>query len=179
MDIFTAIRTRRRVRRFLPEPVCDEHIDILLEAAMMAPSSKNAQPWRFVVISDPKTLQAIAHNDPYASLAADAPLGILICGDESKKNWVEGCSAAAENMLLAAHGLGYGSFWCGIYQDHDRERIMRRRCKLPEGIQPFALMLVGKAAHPLPLLDRYDPHKIHFNTWEDEKEGSEHRPYRF
>lgn len=169
MDALTAIQTRRSVRRFIMDPVPEEDIETLLAAAMAAPNAGNAQPWRFVVIDDQKLLSQVASHHPYAVMSAEAPLGILVCCDSTVTKhhgfWPQSCSAAMENLLLAAHAMGYGGLWCGIHPTRDREMTMRNICKLPLTIIPFSLALIGKPGHPLALVDRYDPDKIHRNTW--------------
>lgn len=169
MDALTAIKTRRSVRRFLMDPVPEQDIETMLAAAMAAPNAGNAQPWRFVVIDDQTLLSRVASRHPYAIMSAEAPLGILICSDDTVTKhqgfWVQSCAAAMENLLLAAHAIGYGGLWCGIHPVRDREMTMRSICNLPPTITPCGLALIGKAGHPLAMVDRYDTNKIHRNTW--------------
>ena len=81
MDIFDAIATRRSVRKYTDRPVTDEDIRTVLEAAMMAPSAGNAQPWHFVVVRDAALRARVAELNVYAAMARTAPAGILVCGD--------------------------------------------------------------------------------------------------
>jgi nitroreductase len=151
------------------EPVPEKDIETMLEAAMAAPSAGNVQPWRFVVIDDQKLLGQVVSQHPYATMSMEAPLGILICSDgEVTKHqgfWPQSCAAAMQNLLLSAHAMGYGGLWCGIYPIRERELTMRTICQLPQHITPCSLALIGKAGHPLAMMDRYDPGKIHRNTW--------------
>ncbi len=130
MDVLEAIFTRRSIRRFENRPVSPEIVEQLLKAAMYAPSARNTQSWHFVVITDRQLLDAVPTFHPYAAMIREAPLAILVCGDEQLEPrtayWVENCSAATQNILLAAHGLGLGAVWLGIYPNSDRVEGMRR-----------------------------------------------------
>ena len=135
MDIFDAIATRRSVRKYTDRPVTDEDIRTVLEAAMMAPSAGNAQPWHFVVVRDAALRARVAELNVYAAMARTAPAGILVCGDLHLEKypgfWVQDCSAAIQNLLLAAHGLGLGAVWTGIHPVAEREEGFRRTFGLP------------------------------------------------
>ena len=112
MDIFEAIHGRRSIRKYTDEPVSDVDVKKILQAAMVAPSAGNQQRWQFVVVRDRETLERIKDVNPYVPMADHAPLGILVCGDVSLEKhpgfWVQDCSAAVQNLLLAVHGLGLG-----------------------------------------------------------------------
>src|SRR5512142_911151 len=107
MDALEAILTRRSVRRYTPEPIAEELLHELLDAAMHAPSAGNEQPWHFVVVTDRETLAAIPRFHPYAVMLRQAPAAIVVCGDPTLEKyhgyWVQDCAAATENLLLAAH----------------------------------------------------------------------------
>jgi len=124
MDTLQAIKTRRSIRKFLNKPVSSETVRDILEAAMFAPSAGNEQPWQFVVLDDRKILDEIPRISATASMCRQAPLAILVCSDASLEKypgfWVQDCSAAVENMLLAAHALGLGAVWAGVYPFKDR-----------------------------------------------------------
>lgn len=112
MDIFEAMFTRRSIRKYTQDPVDDEDLKLLLKAAMLAPSASNRQPWHFVVVRDANVRAAIAERHPYAKMAADAPLLIVVCADLNEEKtpgfWVQDCSAATQNILLAARGQESG-----------------------------------------------------------------------
>ncbi|MBN1766034.1 MAG: nitroreductase family protein, partial [Sedimentisphaerales bacterium] len=120
MDALEAIFKRRSIRRFTDQPISDEIVEQLLRAAMAAPSAHNEQPWHFVTINDRTILEKITEVHPYAQMLKEAPLAICVCGDKSLENdpgvdyWVQDCSAATENILIAATALGLGSCWLGI-----------------------------------------------------------------
>ncbi len=169
MDALTCIHTRRSIRRFTDEPVTDEEIRILLDAAMIAPSAGNARPWEFVLITDKALLERIPAINQYASMAAGAPLTVLVCGNLQKEKypgyWTQDCSAALQNMLLAATALGLGTVWTGVYPVEERIKGFRELCRLPEQIMPLGAVVVGRPAVEARSLSRYEAGKIHTNTW--------------
>ena len=124
MDITEAIVSRRSIRKYTTEPVSDEDIEALLNAAMHAPSAVNEQPWHFVVVKDQETLAAIPQISPTAPMVKNAPVAIAVCADKDLEKfpglWVQDCSAATENMLLAATARGLGAAWTAVYPFEDR-----------------------------------------------------------
>ena len=169
MDAIEAILTRRSIRQFTAQPVTDEAVRELLRAAMYAPSARNSRSWHFVVIADRQLLDAVPNFHPYSSMIRQAPLAILVCGDDKieprSAYWVENCSAATQNILLAAHAMGLGSVWLGIYPNDDRVEGMRRLTHVPEHVIPMALIVVGYPAERLTTPERYDAGRVHSNTW--------------
>jgi nitroreductase len=169
MDTLEAIRTRRSVRKYQDRPVPEELVRQLLAAAMSAPSARNGQPWQFVVIDDGRMLADVAEINPNAQMARNAPLGIMVCGDLSLEKspgyWVVDCSAAVENMLLAAHALGLGAVWTGVFPRDERMKGLRRLAKLPENVIAHSLVIVGYPAEQPPPQDRFRPDRVHRNGW--------------
>ena len=169
MDAMEAIHTRRSIREYQKRPVPAEVIREVIAAAMCAPSAGNGRPWQFVVIADPQVLEQIPDVHPYAAMAAEAAVAILVCGDlELEKypgNWVADCSAATQNLLLAAHAKGLGAVWTGVYPDEDRIERFQELLGLPENVVPLALIPVGYPASPSFRVDRYEDKKIHYNRW--------------
>ena len=170
MDALEAIRTRRSVRKFQDRPVSEEDLRQVLTAAMMAPSARNSQPWHFVVIDDHTMLTDYAQKHRNAEMAAVAPMAILVCGDLtlelSPGYWPVDCAAAAENLLLAAHALGLGAVWTGVYPREDRMGTLRRMCKLPDHVMPHSLIVIGHPAEAPVSTDRYRADRVRRNTWE-------------
>jgi nitroreductase len=169
MDALEAIRTRRSVRRFSDRKVDRAEVQTLLEAAMQAPSAANEQPWHFVVIDDRAALDAIPEFSPYAAPVRSAPLGILVCGDTRTLPfadfWIQDCSAATQNLLLAAHALGLGGVWTGVFPLPDRVEGFVRHCRLPDGVVPLAFVVLGYPAETPAPAARYHEDRIHKNTW--------------
>lgn len=168
-DAMTTLLTRRSVRAYTESPVSQEHIEALLRAAMAAPSARNKQPWEFVVITDKAQLQAIPAINTFASMAKNAPLAILTCVntklDDNLGYGVQSVSAATQNMLLAAHTLGLGAVWTGVYPQEDRMDSVRNMFALPEHILPLALVVIGHPASKPEKADRFLPARIHQNRW--------------
>lgn len=170
MELFEALHGRRSIRSYAAgEPVSQEQLDAMLAAAMTAPSAGNAQPWQFIVIDDPAILAKIPAFSPYAAMAPKAPLGILVCGDTSLEKypgyWVIDCAAAVQNLLLAAHGLGLGAVWTGVYPTMDRVEGFRRLLDLPEHIIPHSFIPVGHPAQESKPQNRFKAERAHRNSF--------------
>ena len=169
MNTLKAIFTRRSVRDFLPDDVNEKDLEDLLRAGMQAPSANNEQPWHFIVIDDPNLLHEIPGFHPHAEMLHDAPLAILVCSDrklETKRaSWLQDCSAATQNILLAAHAKGLGAVWLGIFPDADRVKGMQLLLSIPEDIRPVSLVAVGHPRSVPDPEDRYKLERVHRNKW--------------
>ncbi len=169
MEVLEAIMTRRSVRVFDRRPVPKSDLLQLVAAGMQAPSAGNQQPWQFVIIDDRGLLLRVPDFHPYAQMVETAPAAILVCGDLSleqrKGYWVQDCSAATQNILLAAHGLGLGAVWTGVYPREERVAGARRLFGLPEHIIPLALIFVGYPADKPAPENRFRDDRIHWNGW--------------
>jgi nitroreductase len=169
MDTFTAIISRRSIRKYSSEPVSDNLVNKILEAAMNAPSAGNQQPWQFIVVKERISLDAIAEILPHGKMLKQAPLAIVVCGDLSHEKhkgfWVQDCAAATENMLLAAHGLGLGAVWLGVYPREERTKVIAEFIKVPEQVVPFCVISVGWPAEKVEQVKRYEEKKVHWNGW--------------
>lgn len=171
MELFEAIFTRRSIRNFKPDLVPDELIGQMLSAAMTAPSAGNQQPWQFIVIRKRDLLDAIPVFHPHAEMVRQVPLAILVCSDlrleHHKGFWVQDCSAAVMNLLLAAHGLGLGAVWTGVYPREERVEAFRNLLGLPAELVPFALIPIGYPNQPSGRLNRYNPVRVHNDQWQE------------
>ncbi len=158
---------RRSIRQYTTEPVADEQIETLLQAAMAAPSASNGQPWHFVVVRDPATRAALAEAHPHAKMVAQSPVCIVPCGDTAiaPDFWVQDLSAATENILLAATALGLGAVWCGVHPRADRATAIRQILGIPEGISPLCLIPVGHPAEFKEPRTQYNPQRVHWERW--------------
>lgn len=169
MDALETIHTRRSIRKYQDQAVSEELIQQLLAAAMQAPSARNQQPWQFVVIDDREILAEIPAFMPNAAMAGKAPLAILVCGDLSLEKsagyWVVDCAAATQNILLAAHALGLGAVWCGVYPREPRMEGLRRLIGLPENVMAHSLVVLGHPADQVSREDRYSPDRVRRNRW--------------
>ena len=169
MEALEAIMTRKSVREFEEKRLPGEMLGKLLAAGMQAPSARNGQPWHFVVITEKETLAAVKEFSPHAAMAGAASAGILVCGDttnaRSKEYFVQDCAAATENILLAAHAMGMGGVWTGVYPDEKKMDGFRKLLGIPAHIAPVSFAVVGfprkkEAAEP-----RYDEKKVHLEKW--------------
>ncbi len=169
MDVIEAINTRRSIRKFTGEVICDEELKIILKAGFQAPSAHNFEPRDYVVIKDRQVIEKITEFHPYAKMLPEAGCGIVVCGDSQKQPeigfLVADCSASIQNMLLAAHGLGLGAVWCGIYSVENLVKSMSDLLNLPEHIIPIGMVVVGKKSADKQPKDRYDESKIHYDRW--------------
>lgn len=177
-EVIDNIMTRRSVRIFTDEIVDAETIETLLGAAMAAPSSMTLRPWHFIVIENDKTKAKLKDRLPYAKMINDACVCIVVCGDTSLYDhinridkedntlyWVEDCSAASENLLLAAHSLGLGAVWTGIYPLESRVNALREMLNIPSHITPLNLIIVGHHNSEHHTKDRWDSRKVHYEKF--------------
>ena len=166
-DLIGTILSRRSIRKYAPEPISDEQIQRILEAAMAAPSASNRKPWHFVIVKNKKVLNTLAENLQYGKMLHEAALCIAVCGDTaiSERFWVQDCSAATENILLAATALGLGSVWLGIYPGEDRVKMISELLRIPENIVPLSLISIGHPAENKEARTQFDKMQVHFEEW--------------
>ncbi|MEJ2056742.1 MAG: nitroreductase family protein [Desulfofustis sp.] len=169
MDVYEAIQTRRSVRSYQSGDVSDDVVERLLRAAMLAPSAGNQRPWRFLVVRDRDKLSRIPSFHPYCKMITQVPVAIVVCGDPSAKKWPDlwpqDCSAAVQNLLLAARAEGLGAVWTGVYPFEERMAGLRRLFAIPAQIYPFAVVPVGYPKDPgesFKAKDRYQPELVHW-----------------
>ena len=164
--IIDGILSRLSVRKFTGESVKEQDLDLILRAAMAAPSAMNIQPWEFIVVTDKEILNNLCKALPYAKMLDKAGAAIIVCGDSKEGNWVVDCAAATENILLAAHALGYGAVWTAVYKYESRIEPVRRECNIPKDIIPLNVIPIGipleKYKKPI---DKFKKDKIHKNIW--------------
>ncbi len=166
-EFVQTIFARRSIRKYTAEPVAEKSVKTLLEAAMAAPSSSNRKPWHFIVTTDRKRLDSLADAHPYGKMLFHAPLCIVVCGDPaiSKHPWVQDCSAATENLLLAVAALDLGAVWLGVYPDEERIAFTRRILDIPETIFPLNLISIGHKAEEKAPRTQYDEARAHREKW--------------
>lgn len=145
-EIIESILTRRSIRKFTGEEVSDEKLAAILKCGAFAPTAKNTKAWKFIVSKDKAKFNKIIEACPYASALKTAPIAIAICIDYDK--CLPGyapidASAATENILLAAHALGLGGCWMGIYPSADRVDALKEVFELPENVDVINLVAIG------------------------------------
>jgi nitroreductase len=173
MDAIEMILTRRSVRSFTDEPVTDEQLDTLLRAAMAAPSAGNEQPWRIVVTRDRDVLKRWANATPFSRPLAGAAVGLAVCGEtvaiKHSGFWVDDCSAATQNILLAAHAMGLGAVWIGVAPSKLMIANVRRILKPPRTVTPFAFVAIGHPERRPEPIDRFRPDFVVKDGWGDKR----------
>ena len=169
MDVMEAIKTRRSVRKYVKKPISEKIVKEVLEAAMSAPSAGNEQPWHFVLIDNPKILSKVPTFHNHAQMLKDAAIAILVCGDmqfdEHNGMWIQDCSAATQNILLAVRAKELGAVWLGIFPREERIKGMRELLKIPDDVVPFSLISIGYPIGEQRKIDRYNNKRRHKNKW--------------
>lgn len=173
--VLNTILKRTSIRSYENKPVEKEKIKKLLRAGMAAPTAMNKQPWHFVVVTDKGQLQKLSEANPYAAMAAKAPLAIVVCGDmnkaaegEARECWIQDCSAASENILLAATGMGLGAVWTGTYPSKERCADVAKVLGLPESLIPLNTIVIGYPDADVSPKDKWNTENISYNTYGEE-----------
>lgn len=170
--VFNNIMTRTSIRQFTDQPIPKDTLDLLAKAGMAAPTAVNTQPWKFVVINEKEVLDSLNQVHPHANLKT-ATAAIVVCGDMNlmisseipKEYWVQDCSAATENILLAAHGFGLGAVWCGVYPVEERINDVSKVLGLPKEIIPLNIITLGHPDEAPQPKNKFKQDNIHYNKW--------------
>jgi nitroreductase len=170
MEPIEIIFQRRSIRKFTSQPVSRADVETLLKAAMAAPSAVNSQPWEFVVVDDPAILKKLRRVSLFSN--RNAPLALVVLGSPQKagnpagvKFWIQDCSAAMENILLAAVCLGLGGVWIGIHPIQGVEEKVRSLLAIPPESTPLGMAFIGHPAERKEPLSRYKPKKVHWQQY--------------
>jgi nitroreductase len=168
MDV---IFTRRSVRRYKKQVVEQEKIEKLLKAGMQAPSAANQQPWEFIVVQKQENLDKLAGISAYSKMVADAPLAIVLVGNEDRMrlqlHWEQDMAAATQNILLEAAHLGLGAVWLGVAPIKERMDYISELYGLKKRLKPFCVISIGypEEGQENKFVDRYDPDRVHYETY--------------
>ena len=176
------IMTRTSIRSFTGDPVSKEQLETILKAGMAAPTAMNGQPWRFVVVTDKDKIAEVFAAGPRSGMFTTAGAVIVVCGETTAMRkpfgqpdaaevempnmfWYEDCSAAAENILLAAHALGLGAVWTAGYPAQERIAPIAAALGIPEKVVPLCIIPVGISAENPEPKDKWKPENIHWEQW--------------
>lgn len=164
-----AILNRKSIRKYKDTKISDEIVEELLRAAMQAPSAGNEQPWEFVVLRNKETMKKITEIHPYSSMLLNTDVAIVVCGDLSKEKfkgyWVQDCSAATENILLAAEEKGLGAVWLGVYPEEGRVEGVKKLLSLPDSVIPLSIIPVGYPDEQREAANRFNQERVHYDRW--------------
>lgn len=170
--VLEAIQTRASIRKFTGEKISNEQINTLLRCAMSAPSAMNKQPWAFLVVTDEALLQRMGEAFPFSRCGNGAACAFVMCGDmtktiegEGQGFWINDVSAATENLLLAAHAMGLGAVWTGVYPSRERTAQVQELLGLPEYIIPMCIVPVGIPAEQPAVKQKFKEENVHYNRW--------------
>jgi len=171
MSTLDTIYARRSIRQYKEKPVEREKLDTLLKAAMAAPSAMNIKPWEFIVVTEVDTMDEFRASLMFGK--HNAPAAIVVCGHTSlfkhplaSKFWVQDCSAATQNILLAAVELGLGTVWLGVHPIHNFVKRISKILHLPDYVKPLNVIYVGYPAEDKPARTQYNPDRVHWEVYE-------------
>ena len=167
-EALNCIMTRTSIRQYQDRPVEQEKVEQLLRAAMAAPTAVNKQPWHFYVLNTKEAINRLADASQRGSdMVRSAALVIVVCGDmdkalegKAREYWIQDTSAATENLLLAAHALGLGAVWTGVYPMKERVEMTTKVLNLPENLVPLCTILIGYPAESPTPKDKWKPENV-------------------
>lgn len=169
--ILNAIMKRRSIRLFKETPLTPDTIEALLIAAMSAPTAANAEPWEFIVIDDQTQLRTIYEKFVFARYKA--PLAIVVCGNlklafkgPGKDMWIQDCSAATENILIAAANMDLGAVWIGVHPIEHSVKTLRTLLNIPEDVVPLNIIYIGYPDEFKEPRSRYNEKRIYWNSYD-------------
>lgn len=171
--ILKVIYNRKSVRLYNDEgEVTKEQLEELIKAGMAAPSARNLQPWVFIAITNREILDQLANGLPYAKMLFRAKAAIVVCGvpdrsgqDSPEGYWVQDCSAASQNILLAAEAIGLGAVWTGVYPRPERVSAVREVLGIPESAIPLNVIPIGVPNGVEKPKDKFNRDNILWEGW--------------
>lgn len=169
------IATRTSIRDYQKKPVEKDKVDKMLRAGMAAPTAMNKQPWHFIVVDERRVLDSLSMANPHSKMLQKAPLAIVVCGDmqktidgDGRDFWIQDCSAVTENILLAAHAMGLGAVWTGVYPAVERCKAITKVLGLPDNLVPLSCIVIGYPAENPKPKDKYKESNISYNDEESD-----------
>lgn len=147
MELSEVLEKRRSIRKFKKEVPSDDLIKKCIEAACLAPSSRNSQPWKFIIVKDKEKIKELSKTQPYSSFLENAPVVIVALAEEDKspRHWVEDVSCAVMLLMLKATELGLGTCWNAVYspENQEREDYVRKVLKISKRYRVLANIALG------------------------------------
>ena len=170
MSILETIFSRRSVRKYLDKPVSRDILTDLLKAGMAAPSACNNQPWEFIAVDDPEIMNSLRdslRNGPYNAPAAIIALYNEKIGNNLNCNlfWEQDLSAATQNIMIAAAGMGLGTVWLGTYPKESTVELVQSILQIPKDIIPFVVIYVGYPEETPQPSTKFNPDRVHWNQY--------------
>lgn len=163
------IKNRRSIRTYTNQTVEEEKINEILKSAMQAPSSKNSQPWEFVVVDDKEILISLSKIQHRARHIKDAPICIVVLGNKERflkpGKWMQDLGACTQNILLECINQGLASCWVGVFPKNKVVNKAKEALNLPENIVPYSIIPIGYSEEKNEFIDRFDKEKVHKNTY--------------
>jgi nitroreductase len=172
--VLDIIFRRRSIRSYTDQPVAPELLLQLLQAGMAAPSACSSRPWEFVVVTNTDIMAEVRQKMRFGQY--NAPAAVCVCANlkiannsAAKHYWIQDCSAAVENILIAAAGLGLGTVWLGVYPLEPVMRTVRELLSIPDEVIPLCIIYVGYPAEQKEARTNYDEHRVHWQQYEPRK----------
>ena len=177
------ILSRKSVRSFTDQEITEEQMNVMLRAAMAAPSGRDIRPWSFVVLRDREQYAGIFGDKNFnMRIYMKSAAVVVICADttvvmKARKDpdtsmsiqpngtWRDDMGACTENFLLAAESLGLGAVWTACYPYPDRYLPVKKALGLPEEVVPYCVVAVGWPDAQYEPKDKWDPERIHYGKW--------------
>ena len=171
-DTLKTIFSRKSVRTYTDAAVSKDQLTLLVKAGMAAPTACYARPWDFIIITDKECLKKLADALPTSKSAEKAAAAIVVTGDLNRQckgkdasYWMLDCSAASENILLAAESMGLGAVWTAVFPEADRIALVRNILGIPEGVVPLNIICIGVPNAKDTAKDKFDAKLIHTDKW--------------
>lgn len=171
MDALQAIMSRRSVRSYTGSPISRQQLRQIVSAGMQAPSAHGSSTWRFLTITDRAAMRGIIPYSPWWGLLDKAGALIVVCTDPkgytniSHEFQVDGCAAAMENMLLAAHALELGGVWLGVCPGESNYNQVKSYFHIPDGVELVGMLAVGEPGKLPEQTERFDAEKWFEESW--------------
>ena len=169
LDTLKTIKQRRSIRSFNDKTISKDDMRTILDCAMSAPSARNQQGWRFVIVDDKTILKKISEGIEHGKMCKDASHAIVVCyevyDEIAELYWEQDASAATQNILLSAAALGIGSVWIAVHPRAKKIEFVKKQFNLPKSIKPLCIVALGYKDDFLKEVDRFDAKKVYYNNW--------------